>query len=211
MCQVGCTRMLDSTMRPLKDRLLAPVARTPLVRLHPVAISTVGLGASLAAAVAAWQLMPVLAVSLWLFGRVADGMDGVVARAGGRSSDVGGLLDFVFDTVGYAAIPLGLAFGIDDRATWIATAVLLATFYVNAVSLGYVAALLEKRSLGAVAQGQPTSATLPRGLVEGTETIVFFTLALAFTDAATTIWWVMAAAVLVTAGERVRWAIGALR
>ena len=29
----------------------------------------------------------------------------------------------------------------------------------------------------------PTSATLPRGLVEGTETIVFFTLALAFLKA----------------------------
>ena len=82
--------------------------------------------------------------------------------ASGRSSDIGGLLDFVFDTIGYAAVPLGLAFGIDDRGTWIATAVLLATFYLNAVSLGYVAALLEKRSLGAVAQGQPTSAVLPR-------------------------------------------------
>ena len=102
----------------------------------------------------------------------------------------------MFDTIGYAVIPLGLAFGIDDRGTWIATAVLLATFYLNAVSLGYVAALLEKRALGAAAQGQPTSAALPRGLVEGTETIVFFTLALAFTGATATIWWVMAAAVL---------------
>ena len=72
----------------------------------------------------------------------------VVARTSGRSSDVGGLLDFVFDTIGYAVIPLGLAFGIDDRGTWIATAVLLAAFYLNAVSLGYVAALLEKRALG---------------------------------------------------------------
>ena len=150
-------------------------------------------------------------MTLWLLGRVADGLDGVAARASGRSSDVGGLVDFVFDTIGYAAIPLGLAFGVDERGTWIATAVLLATFYLNAVSLGYVAALLEKRSLGAAAQGQPTSATLPRGLVEGTETIVFFTLALAVPDAAATIWWVMSAAVFVTALERVRWAIGTLR
>ncbi|MGA9277676.1 CDP-alcohol phosphatidyltransferase family protein, partial [Ilumatobacter sp.] len=139
------------------------------------------------------------------------GLDGSVARAGGRATDVGGLIDFVFDTVAYAAIPLGLAFGIDERATWIATAVLLASFYVNSVSLGYVAALLEKRDLVASAEGRPTSATLPRGLVEGTETIIVFTLALAIPDAATTIWWIMAAAVLVTAFERVRWAARTLR
>jgi phosphatidylglycerophosphate synthase len=191
--------------------LLTPVTRTSVGRLHPVVISSVGLAASIAAAVAAWQSIPVLAVSLWLFGRVADGLDGAVARASGRSSDIGGLLDFVFDTIGYAVIPLGLAFGIDERGTWIATAVLLGTFYLNAVSLGYIAALLEKRALGSTAQGQPTSAALPRGLVEGTETIVFFTLALAFTSATATIWWVMAAAVLITAIERLRWAMGALR
>jgi phosphatidylglycerophosphate synthase len=229
--------MLDSAMRPVKDRLLAPVARTPIGRLPPVTISVVGLAASIGAALAAWQSIPVLAVALWLFGRVADGLDGAVARASGRSSDIGGLLDFVFDTIGYAVIPLGIAFGIDERGTWIATAVLLATFYLNAVSLGYVAALLEKRGhppgssakcepssaeprstahvsahgRSATERASPTSAVLPRGLVEGTETIVFFTLALAFTAAAATIWWVMAVAVLITALERVRWAMSTLR
>ncbi len=226
--------MLDATLRPLKDRLLVGATRTPLGRLHPTVISSVGLAASLGAAVAAWQLLPVLAVALWLFGRLADGIDGAVARSSGRSSDVGGLVDFVFDSVGYAAIPLGLAFGLDERGAWIATAVLLGSFYLNAVSLGYVAALLEKRALVAPpaptpghgelsaeesnstahsSRGErrgPTSAVLPRGLVEGTETIVFFTLALAFPDAAPTIWWVMAAAVFVTVLERVRWAIGVL-
>ena len=198
--------MLDSTMRPVKDRLLAPVARTPLGRVHPVAITALGLGCSIGAAVAAWQQLTLVAVGLWLAGRVADGLDGLVARSTGRASDVGGLIDFVADTIGYALIPLGIAFGVDDRSTWIITAVLLATFYLNAVSLGSVAALLEKRSLGAAASGQATSTTLPRGLIEGTETIVFFTLALAVPDAAGVIWAVMAVAVVVTALERVRWA-----
>lgn len=203
--------MLDSTLRPVKDRMLEPLARTPIAQVHPTVISAFGLAFSLGAAIAASQRIAVLAVVLWLAGRVADGIDGLAARATGRSSDVGGLLDFVFDTIGYASIPVGLAFGIDDRVGWVATAVLLATFYVNAVSLGYVAALLEKRDLGARSRGEPTSASLPRGLVEGTETIVFFTLALAFPDAATTIWWVMAATVAITALERVRWAAGELQ
>ena len=133
--------MFDSTLRPVKDRVLGRVAQTPVGRLHPTTISSVGLIASLGAAAAAWQSLPWLAVGLWLFGRLADGLDGAVARSSDRSSDAGGLIDFVFDTIGYAAVPLGLAFGLDDRATWIATAVLLAAFYVNAVSLGYIAAL----------------------------------------------------------------------
>lgn len=203
--------MLDPTLRPVKDRVLGPIARSGVGRMPPVLISSIGLAFGLGAAVAAWQQSTALAVALWLLGRLADGLDGIVAREGHRSSDVGGLVDFVFDTIAYAAVPLGLAAALDDRVTWIATAVLLAAFYVNAVTLGYVAALLEKRSLGAAARGEPTSATLPRGLVEGTETIVLFTLALAFPDAATTIWWVMATAVLLTAFERVRWAVGIMR
>ena len=204
------TAVLDSMLRPVKDRALTPLASSAIAHLHPIAISAVGLALSLGAALAASQRLAVLAVALWLLGRIADGLDGLVARATDRSSDIGGLLDFTFDTIGYASIPVGVAFGVDDRVGYIATAVLLATFYVNAVSLGTVSALLEKRSLGAAARGQPTSVSLPRGLVEGSETIVFFTVALAFPDAATTVWWVMAGAVLVTALERLRWARGEL-
>jgi phosphatidylglycerophosphate synthase len=202
--------MLDATLRPVKDKVLSPLARTPMGRLHPIAISAVGLAFTLGAAVAASQRLVWVAVTLWLLGRVADGVDGLAARATGRASDVGGLLDFVIDTIGYASVPLGLAVGIDTRTGWVVTALLLASFYVNAVSLGHVAALLEKRGRGAEQRGEPTSATMPRGLVEGTETIVFFSLALTFVDAAPVIWSVMAALVMITALERVRWAAGEL-
>lgn len=198
--------MLDSALRPLKDRLLAPLTKTGIVRVHPTVISVVGLLLSLGAAVAASQRLVVVAVIAWLAGRLADGLDGLAARSSGRESDLGGLLDFTFDTIGYAVIPIGVAFGVDTRASWIVTAVLLGAFYLNSVSLGYVAALLEKRGLDAATQRRATSAVLPRGLVEGTETIVFFTLALGFIDASPWIWSVMAALVVLTAVERVRWA-----
>lgn len=203
--------MLDSALRPVKDRLLSPLANTPVARVHPTAISAIGLLCSLLAAAAASQRMAVVAVAAWLVGRLADGVDGSVARASGRDSDVGGLLDFTFDTIGYAAVPLGVAVGVDTPAGWIVTAVLLASFYLNSVSLGYVAALLEKRGFERrgfdAPAGRSSSAVLPRGLIEGTETIVFFTLALAFIDAAPWIWSVMAALVTITALERVRWAM----
>jgi len=200
--------MLDSTLRPVKDRLLAPVASGPVGRVPVAIITLIGLAFTLAAAVSAWQGAVALAVSFWLLGRVLDGLDGAVARATGQQSDAGGLFDFVADSVGYAAVPLGIAAGVDDRALWIATAVVIATFYVNAVSLGQVAALLEKRST--VDRGT-TSVVMPRGLVEGTETIVAFTLALAFPSSAATIWWIFAAAVAVTIVERLRWASVLLR
>ncbi|MGB3733569.1 MAG: CDP-alcohol phosphatidyltransferase family protein [Ilumatobacter sp.] len=198
--------MLDSTLRPVKDRLLRPLARTAIVRVHPTVISLVGLLLSIGAAVAASQRLAAVAVAAWLAGRLADGLDGLAARTSGRASDLGGLLDFTFDTIGYATIPIGLAFGVDTRTGWIVTAALLAAFYLNSVSLGYVAALLEKRGLDAATQRRATSAVLPRGLVEGTETIVFFTLALAFIESSPWIWSAMAALVTVTALERVRWA-----
>ena len=199
--------MLDGPLRPAKDRLLGPLIRGPLGAVPPMALSAVALFAALGAATAAWQQAPAPAVALWLISRVADGLDGAVARHQGVASDRGGLVDMVFDTIGYAVIPLGIAAGLDTQAAWITAAVLLATFYVNAMSWTYVAALLEKRG----STGSVTSITMPRGLVEGTETIVFFTLALAIPAAAVWVWGVMAAAVAVTVVERMWWARGVLR
>lgn len=202
--------MLDSTLRPVKDRLLAPLATTGFARAHPTAISVVGLSLSVVAAVAASQRLAAVAVAAWLVGRIADGLDGLAARSSGRESDLGGLLDFTFDAIGYVAIPIGIAVGLDTRAGWMVTAVLLATFYLNAVSLGYVAALLEKRGLDTGPQRRATSSVLPRGLIEGTETIVFFTLALALIDLSAWIWSAMAVLVTLTALERLRWAVRGL-
>ncbi len=198
--------MLDSTLRPVKDAVLLPVAAGPCARVCPTLISGLALAASVGAAVSAWQGLVLVSVLVWWASRFLDGLDGAVARVSGRQSDLGGLLDFLFDTIGYAVIPLGIALGVDDPNLWIITALLLATFYINAVSLGHVAAVLEKRALGAASTGQPTSTTLPRGLVEGTETIIFFTIVLAFPSAATIVWSVMAIAVVVTVAERTRWA-----
>jgi phosphatidylglycerophosphate synthase len=158
------------------------------------------------AAIAAWRQVALLAVVAWLLSRLADGLDGAVARHRGRASDRGGLVDIVSDTVGYAVIPLGVAAGVDTRSGWVVVAVLLATFYVNAVSWTYLAALLEKRSVGATSTGATTSTVMPRGLVEGTETIVFFALALAWPGGAIGVLAVMAAAVGLTILERLWWA-----
>jgi len=198
--------MLDEQLRPAKDQLLTPLARGPFGPVPPVVLSILALTATIGAAVAAWQQVVPLAVALWLLSRLADGLDGAVARHQGTDSDFGGLVDIVFDTIGYAAIPLGIASGLDTRVAWVTVAVLLATFYVNAVSWTYMAALFEKRAAGARATGATTSTVMPRGLVEGTETIVFFTVAVAWPGGAVAVLAVMAAAVMGTILERTWWA-----
>jgi hypothetical protein len=62
-----------------------------------------------------------------------------------------------------------------------------------------------------LAGGVSTSTIMPRGIVEGAETIVFFTLALAWSDGAVAVLAVMAAAVIATIVERLWWARTVLR
>jgi phosphatidylglycerophosphate synthase len=201
--------MLDDRLRPVKERLLAGPAR-PLARwTSPTAISVVACLVTLGAAGAAWQGAWILALALWLLGRTLDGLDGVVARIQGSSSDMGGYLDLLLDTVGYAAVPLGIAAFHGTAAAWMAAAVLVATFYVNSVSWSVLATLMAQRDQAAPRGpgGAPyTAAPIPRGIVEGTETVVLFALMLAVPAWALQLMWIMAALVALTVAERVRWA-----
>jgi phosphatidylglycerophosphate synthase len=202
--------MFDLQLRPAKDKALHGLA-TALGRHVPAgALTAASLILSLAAAAAAWAGLPPVAVASWLLGRLADGLDGPVARARGEANDLGGYLDMLADTVGYAVIPLGVGFGVDERGTWIALSVLLASFFVNAVSWAYLAAILEKRGTGAAERGELTSVTMPPAMVEGTETIVLYTLFLAIPAWSALLFGLMAALVGVNVTQRLAWAARAL-
>lgn len=203
--------MTDRYLRHHKEALLAPIARVTPPAVHPLAITAVafavGIGAALAAA-AGWFA---LALGLWLANRVLDGLDGTLARVRERQSALGGYLDILLDVIVYAAIPLGIAWHDGSRAAFLAVAVLLASFYVNAISWSYLAALLERRGHGAGATGEMTAVTMPAGLIEGAETVVLFALALAIPAWSAAIFWAMAAAVGFTALQRAAWAARELR
>jgi hypothetical protein len=180
--------MLDLRLRSTKERLLAPVAARCPSFLSATAVSFVSLVCCVGAGAAAWRGAAILSVALWLLGRDSAG-------------DFGGYVDLLFDTIGYTAVPLGIAFGVDQPGTWQIVAVLLGSFYVNSVSWLMLSALLEKR--GARAGGEQTSVTMPAGLIEGTETIVLFTLALALPQNADVAFTVMAAGVAIGVLQRV--------
>ncbi|SEM86724.1 Phosphatidylglycerophosphate synthase [Gemmobacter aquatilis] len=166
--------MLDGWMRRIIDAPLNTAGRRLAARgVGADAVTLAGLALGLAAAglIAAggptlWALVPLLV------SRLADGLDGAVARARGKT-DFGGFLDITCDFLFYGAIPL--AFVLRDAGNGAAGAFLLCSFYVNGASfLGY-AILAEKRGLTTRARGEK-SLYFTAGLLEGTETIVFFTL-----------------------------------
>jgi phosphatidylglycerophosphate synthase len=193
-------------LRSPKEQLLTPVAARLLRSIHPTTITIVAFGVGVVAAVAAWQQAYVVALALWALNRVLDGLDGTVARMHGKQSDLGGYLDIVLDITVYALIPLALAFGINSADVYMSLAFLLGTFYVNGASWMYLAALLEKRRHGAAMQGELTTVTMPGGLIEGTETIIFYTLFLLLPVYLPALFTIMGVLVIFTAGQRLVWA-----
>jgi phosphatidylglycerophosphate synthase len=202
--------MFDQFFRALKDRGFAPLARLVGRWLSPNAVTVLACLVGLGCAFAAWRQTYGVALGLWLLNRTLDGLDGSVARETGRQSDLGGYLDIVLDFLVYAAVPLGIAMGQGDLRAVRAAAVLLGACFANAASWMYLAAILEKRALGASATGERTTITMPPGLIAGTETVVLFALMLAWPAGAATVMLAMAALVGVTVVQRLVWAMGRL-
>jgi phosphatidylglycerophosphate synthase len=166
--------VLDRHLRPLIDPPLARAGRR-LARagVHPDWVTLAGLGLGLAAAVAIAAEFFLVGLGLVLLSRLADGLDGAVARISGIS-DFGGYLDIVSDFVFYAAIPLAFVW-LDPAANGLVGAFLLASFYVNGATFLGFAVLAEKRRMRTGVQGIK-SLYYSAGLLEGSETIAFFVL-----------------------------------
>lgn len=195
--------MLDEPMRRVKERVFNPLAR-PFLATSPLFFSLLGLLLGTASAAALWQQAYLWGFILWVLNRVCDGLDGTIARLRGVQSDLGGYLDILIDFVTYALIPIGLVLGRPDMPAIYALMFLLATFYVNAASWMYLAAILEKRQH--VTTKGLTSVTMPPGIVGGTETILFYSAFILFPAYLAWLFSVMASLVLVTILQRVMWA-----
>jgi phosphatidylglycerophosphate synthase len=193
--------MLDATMRRLID---PPLNRTGgwLARLgvHPDAVTLIGLALGLAGAGAVALGAFWTALALILASRLADGLDGAVARAR-RTTDFGGYLDICADFAFYGAVPLGFVL-FDPAANGLAGAALIFSFYVNAASFLGFAVLAERRRLATSARGIK-NLYFSGGLLEGTETIAFFVALCLWPQHFATLAWVFAGLCLVTAVTRI--------
>jgi phosphatidylglycerophosphate synthase len=196
--------MRDAVLRRQKDRCLEPLATDNLAGIHPNWISLAAMGVGIAAALTVWQGMLWLGLVLWVINRTLDGLDGVVARKFGKQSDFGGYLDLAFDYVVYLAVPLGFVAAAPSPGLFWAALLLISSYVLNLMSWSVLSAIVEKRCWQS--QSRQTTIEMPPGLIEGAETIAFYTLLFLAPGQVTWLFAIMALLVFFTAGQRVWWA-----
>ncbi len=196
--------MRDAALRRQKDRWLDPLAMRWPANIHPNWISLAAMLVGLAGAVAVWQGMLWLGLLLWLINRTLDGLDGVVARKFDKQSDFGGYLDLALDYVVYLAVPLAFVAAAPSPALFWAALFLISSYVLNLMSWSVLSAILEKRRWQA--KTRQTTIEMPSGLIEGAETIAFYTLFFLLPGQVAWLFGVMALLVFFTAGQRIWWA-----
>ena len=161
--------MFDAQIRPLMDRLLNPVGRSLAARgMKANHVTIIGVFFGLAAAVSVVFQLFDIAFWLILLNRVADGLDGAVARAS-MTTDFGGYLDIVCDILFYSAIPFAFAVALPENS--LASAFLIFSFIGTASSFLAFAILAEKHNVSTEIRGKKAFYYLG-GLTEGGETIL---------------------------------------
>ena len=193
--------MLDRAARRVIDPPLDRLGRDLAARGWSAdQVTLLGLALGLVAALMIALGWTGLALLPLLAGRLADGLDGAVARAT-RRTDFGGYFDITADFLFYGAVPLAFVL-LDPASNGAAGAFLLLSFYVNGASFLGFAILAEKRGIETEAQGKK-SLYYSNGLLEGTETILFFVALCLFPAAFPVLAWLFGAACFLTAGLRV--------
>ncbi|MDA5095349.1 CDP-alcohol phosphatidyltransferase family protein [Aliiroseovarius sp. KMU-50] len=193
--------MLDRAMRKLIDPPLNLLGeRVASLGVSANSVTIFGLLLGLVGAVCIALQFYTAGLIFVLASRVADGLDGAVARAT-KTTNFGGYLDISSDFFFYGAVPFAFILADPDANTH-AGAFLLLTFYVNGASfLGY-AILAEKHGRETTAQGVK-SLYYSNGILEGTETIVFFVILCLFSNWFSLLAWGFGSLCLLTAMLRV--------
>ena len=192
--------MLDAHIRKIIDPVLDHVgARLAARGWRPNTITLTGLGLGLLAAALIAVGWTILALVPLLASRIADGLDGAVARQGGKT-DFGGYLDIACDFLFYGAIPVAFVW-LDPAANGAAGAFLLASFYFNGTTFLGFAVMAEKHRMVTDVRGVK-SLYFTGGLLEGTETIALFVVLCLFPQVFVPLAWAFGALCFVTAGSR---------
>lgn len=114
-----------------------------------------------------------LALVLILLNRLADGLDGALARYTNTDSPAGAFLDIVLDFIFYQAVVVGFAFAAPENVA--ISLLLMLSFVGTGCSFLAFAIYAEKYAIKSMVFPQKGFYYM-NGLAEGTETIVFFVL-----------------------------------
>lgn len=199
--------MFDARLRSALAPALDAGARVVDVSwVTPNRLTGLNLGFGLLSAVLAATQQWIPALILWLLCRVADGLDGPLARrrAGesSPSSGQGGFWDICADFIVYGATVVGVAIGAGAAfdAPWLPFLLVLFAYYINGGAFLAFSSIAEKEGR-ALDDGR--SFSFIGGLAEGAETVLVHSLWLIFPFAAAPIAAVWALLVGLSAAQRV--------
>ena len=192
--------MLDSYMRRVIDPPLDRAGRRLAaagVAANAVTVAGFAIGLLAIPCLAAeWYGLALAAI---LLNRLADGLDGAVARHA-TLTDFGGYLDIVCDFIVYAGVAFGFALARPENA--LPAAFLILSFVGTGTSFLAFAILAAKRGLTSEARGRKSLYYLG-GLTEGTETVAAFTAFCLFPGAFPTLAYIFGALCWLTTAARV--------
>jgi phosphatidylglycerophosphate synthase len=199
--------MIDNYLR---RRLEGPLDRCAglldVAAISPDRVTAAGLVLGLSSALSAGLQLWWLALVLWLASRLADGLDGPLARrrarAGGPNSGAGGFFDITADFTVYGATVVGVAVGVTSGydAPWWPFLLVLLAYYINGTAFLAFSSIAE-RTDRKIDDGR--SLSFLGGVAEGAETIAVHSIWLILPGHAWQIAVVWAGVVAVSAGQRI--------
>ncbi|QBY02837.1 CDP-alcohol phosphatidyltransferase family protein [Rhodophyticola sp. CCM32] len=192
--------MIDAALLPLQRRLMMRPARilhNRGIAADQITLIGFAIGVMALPAIAlGWYGM---ALTMILLNRVADGLDGTVARLS-QPTDRGAFLDIALDFVFYALVPLGFALQ-NPGVNALPAAVLVTAFVGSGTSFLAFSIIAAKRGLQA--EEYPSKGIYYLGgLTEGFETILLFVVICLWPQSFPLLAYLFAAACLITTVTR---------
>ena len=176
--------MVDSWVNRVVHPTMDDLASYVPSQISANSITLVGFGIGLLAVPLLWIKLYSTALALILVNRFFDGLDGAVARRNGVTN-LGGYLDISCDFIFYSAVVLGFALA-DTEKNSLAATYLIFSFVGTGASFLAFAVIAEKHGISSEAHGRKAFYYLG-GLVEGTETVLFYVIVCLFPAQFTTL------------------------
>ena len=166
--------MFDNNIAPLVKNILNPVALY-LVRfgVSSNTISIFGFSVGLLTLPSLYFGFYYISFFIIIINRVCDGLDGIVARLT-KPTDRGAFIDISFDFIFYSLVPIGFALN-NFENNGLAALILIFSFVCSGstfLTYSLIAERLQMKSKNSITKG----IFYDNGLMEGSETILFFLL-----------------------------------
>lgn len=200
--------MFDGQIRRRIDPVLDGIGKVlARVGLSANAVTVGGFLIGVGAWVALAYQSYLTALALIAANRLADGLDGSLARRRGPT-DLGGYLDIVLDFLFYSGVPF--FFGVGRPEFALPAAFLVFSFVGTGSSFLAFAAIAARRQLTSDQRGKKSIYYLG-GLTEGAETIALFVLICLFPDSFDWLAWIFGGLCWLTTAMRILMAVEAFR